>query len=1283
MGLGYSKNQLAALSAFAPKLQYLETDTSTSSASVYTFSSKNFGKEYTGRHIIVGVAGRKSGSGSETVSSITIGGVTATLTLQDYNDESGVNVGCLAIASVPTGTSGDIVVTFGSTMSHCDIFIYNINFVNSITAHDTASAKTGSTLSITSSDEFDLPINGVAVALALGNQTGSGSAVTWTTVSEDTDVNTASSIVASTANTQGTDNNGTADYELSSAFSGTTAGEILLVASWEGILPTEFTGYSALESLFRTYYPYFKRTDTTGQVYIDIDHTAENYYEPRHLEYFDYFNRMFLSVDVANGFVLGTLPLDSTETTGGSWALIDPDGALSINTSNGQLTVGDNTQLTSSGWYYCGVTSPAGNTFYLRLPVVDASNKATGSDGRRFGSYRFFDNSSSDDLQTTATLTPAATTGDAVTFTASTSVFSASDVNTKHIMKVDGDGTIQGAGLIEAYTSGTEVTVDIDYPFDSTDVIATSRWYLVDYDANGGDPDDGLEIFTPLSAPRSNPEYQFVKRGTDWTGHLRTFDKTFGTEKKLFSYGDPSDDKPTFTDTSSETDTNPMVDGASATPIGMQIWDIYLDGNDRAIRTVDAQGASNGFFVGVSYGGNKDASNDNGMYVRDCSNVTIKNCTARLGVNGDAMYIIKLNKGWLEWNSFQGVRGAAADSMQITGEGDINDYSYDILCRSNGYNFYKPYGASKGANANEEVIRFATIEPYAIGGFFAISGNGTNSCQRNGIGIGTGYGNPLVITQSVIGGGDDTEFAETDMTLNYGERARRAIVISGFSGNLFDGGHNRSGLSYIGNMILDCRNLDGSRATGIYVSEPSTYDIRWNIMGNASSNNLDLDKGTADISGTWTSVTRSGNTATGTSSLRTNMWTGQSIYVYGANQDDYNVKNIVVDRTDFKELQFEVLNNPATPATGTVTYHGVQNIGSRVINNNYINESFTGFPSPSTVSTFSGTIADMEQITITPNLGSGQVVDQVLCFIGGELSEEMTGTSLTPTIPVGSFGTDPHMCDLTDMKASVTKQQTLRVALVVRDTSTGYRAVWLCKYDETAATANDTARFIFYGSDVLKDVVGTPATWKSNIESFYTGKTVTIVDECTDARNASGLASNIDTMLSGYSVESYPTYVVIEPYTPDLTEVYANKTAREIEELRAYTKKMFYDVQRKGFIPALSDTPYRQFTTPSTSFNTIQWDDDDTAIPYDNDIIRPILLANDYHHYHTGTPFVQMGGAIGENREDNLDTANTDYQTPTSQGIQRVQDSITHGLIRYSLTGLHPKELNRWPFLSI
>lgn len=71
------------------------------------------------------------------------------------------------------------------------------------------------------------------------------------------------------------------------------------------------------------------------------------------------------------------------------------------------------------------------------------------------------------------TITPGATTGTGITFTASASVFSSSDAG-REIWERDGNGRAK----IVTYNSGTSVDCDILVDFEGASAIANGRWYL-------------------------------------------------------------------------------------------------------------------------------------------------------------------------------------------------------------------------------------------------------------------------------------------------------------------------------------------------------------------------------------------------------------------------------------------------------------------------------------------------------------------------------------------------------------------------------------------------------------------------------------------------------------------------------------------------------------------------------------------------------------------------------------------------------------------------------------
>ncbi len=155
------------------QVTFLQATTSNSSAT--TYSNQNFGPASSDRHIVVVLAARVAA----TISSISIGGVAATIAVQQAQSSNRIG---LAIAAVPSGTSGDIVFTLsGGTLFRSLIAVYAVTRIDALTAYATASATTNNgAMSLT------IPAEGIAIAGCMSFSTAGG-AFTWTNLSERSD----------------------------------------------------------------------------------------------------------------------------------------------------------------------------------------------------------------------------------------------------------------------------------------------------------------------------------------------------------------------------------------------------------------------------------------------------------------------------------------------------------------------------------------------------------------------------------------------------------------------------------------------------------------------------------------------------------------------------------------------------------------------------------------------------------------------------------------------------------------------------------------------------------------------------------------------------------------------------------------------------------------------------------------------------------------------------------------------------------------------------------------
>ena len=157
-------------------IEYITNSTDTSNLTTYTFSSLSLGTVATDRHIVI--AGAARSSVARTLDSITVGGVTAT---QNALRDTSNSKAFLYIAAVPTGSTGDVVVSFSGGMLRCGVGLYRLDDLVSATAHDSGTSSADPT-----TFDLDIPVNGAAIGVSANF--ASGGTASWTGVTEDFDV---------------------------------------------------------------------------------------------------------------------------------------------------------------------------------------------------------------------------------------------------------------------------------------------------------------------------------------------------------------------------------------------------------------------------------------------------------------------------------------------------------------------------------------------------------------------------------------------------------------------------------------------------------------------------------------------------------------------------------------------------------------------------------------------------------------------------------------------------------------------------------------------------------------------------------------------------------------------------------------------------------------------------------------------------------------------------------------------------------------------------------------
>lgn len=155
--------------------QYLQTASDTADLTTYTFASQNLGTAFANRQIIVGITGRKAGA-TTSISSVTIAGISATIVVQQSNTGTNTDVAGIAIANVPTGTTGDIVVTFGAGMVRSAIHVYRARGILE------PAFDTGASTALDPTTTLDIPDTGFAIGVGI---TAASTTAGWTGLTED------------------------------------------------------------------------------------------------------------------------------------------------------------------------------------------------------------------------------------------------------------------------------------------------------------------------------------------------------------------------------------------------------------------------------------------------------------------------------------------------------------------------------------------------------------------------------------------------------------------------------------------------------------------------------------------------------------------------------------------------------------------------------------------------------------------------------------------------------------------------------------------------------------------------------------------------------------------------------------------------------------------------------------------------------------------------------------------------------------------------------------------
>lgn len=116
---------------------------STSGLSSYTLSAVPIGTASSSRYVVIAMSAKFLGTTAASISTLTIGGVSATIVTTATGTGSNIATTTLAYALVPTGTTADIVVTYSRAALRCAAAVWTISGSGTISV-DTSNQFGGS-----------------------------------------------------------------------------------------------------------------------------------------------------------------------------------------------------------------------------------------------------------------------------------------------------------------------------------------------------------------------------------------------------------------------------------------------------------------------------------------------------------------------------------------------------------------------------------------------------------------------------------------------------------------------------------------------------------------------------------------------------------------------------------------------------------------------------------------------------------------------------------------------------------------------------------------------------------------------------------------------------------------------------------------------------------------------------------------------------------------------------------------------------------------------------------
>lgn len=194
----------------------------TTSQTTYTFTSQSIGAADASRVVAAVVVSRQAGTVGD-ISSVTIGGVSATQVKTCYNTAANTSVLAIWVAAVPTGTTATVSVVFPSAMLRAMVSLYRIVGSNGSVPSGAAIDCLYNTSVGSVAATVTVPSGGGSV---IGSMNTNTATVTPTNYTEDIDT-----AISTTAVETGNDTSHSGSTTYTATFSTSASGGIV-AAAW-------------------------------------------------------------------------------------------------------------------------------------------------------------------------------------------------------------------------------------------------------------------------------------------------------------------------------------------------------------------------------------------------------------------------------------------------------------------------------------------------------------------------------------------------------------------------------------------------------------------------------------------------------------------------------------------------------------------------------------------------------------------------------------------------------------------------------------------------------------------------------------------------------------------------------------------------------------------------------------------------------------------------------------------------------------------------------------------